>query len=163
MSAPPSSRCVANECRSTCGVNSGIDIQPFKSFAPSHAPHIAKLNSVEVNTLFGKNKMAAIHVIQRKDPTLPRPTPLGRASVTYRSGNWLIAEQRALSLINGIIYFHRSQAAPSFFGGKITAVQKLEDEDDAGRVVFTFVADQACKNVRTPRDGWSQEMKIIDS
>ena len=40
--------------------NSGIDIQPFKSFAPSHTPHIAKPNSVEVNILFGKVKMKAI-------------------------------------------------------------------------------------------------------
>ncbi len=111
---------------------------------------------------FGKN-MPAIHVIQRNDPSLPRPTPLGRASLTYRSGNRFVSERRARSLIEGTIYFHRSQSAPSFFGGKITAAEKLVDGPDAGRIVFTFLADQACKNVRTERNGWSQEMKIVDA
>lgn len=106
--------------------------------------------------------MPAIHVIQRNDPNLPRPTPLGRASLTYRSGNWFLAEERARGLVGGRIYFHRSQAAPSFFGGAITAVERLSDGPDAGRIVFTFLADQACKNMRTPRDGWSQEMKIVE-
>ena len=104
--------------------------------------------------------MPDIHLI-RNEPGLPQIIPIAPGADIYRSGYWVIAETTAKALIGGRIYFHEHQANPSFYGGIITGVEKMEQGEWAGRVVFTFKFDQACRGVTTPRDGWAQEMKII--
>lgn len=105
--------------------------------------------------------MPAIHVIKKSDPNLPRTTPVTPGADTYRSGNWAVAEETATRLVGGKMYLHRTQAARSFFGGTITSFQVIPEGVNEGRVVFTFDFDKRCRNVRTSREGWSQEMKII--
>ena len=104
--------------------------------------------------------MTAIHII-KNDPGLPAITPVQSGSNIYSSGYWVIAEAKAKSLIGGKIFFHYRQTEPSFFGGIITDAEKVTEGEREGRVVFTFKADQNCKNVKTSRDGWAQEMKIV--
>ena len=102
--------------------------------------------------------MQAIHLIQKDDPEAPKPTPIAKGSNTYRSGNWVVAEDTAQALVGKMIYFHRKQATASFFGGRIIKSEKKTELE--GRVIFTFEADQDCKGVKAGTDGWSQEIKL---
>ena len=103
--------------------------------------------------------MAAIHLI-KNDPGLPQITPIAQGSDIFRSGYWKIAEATANALIGGNIYFHKQQTTPSFFGGVIKRTE-VDDGAYAGRIIFIFKYDQECTGITTPREGWSQEMKII--
>jgi hypothetical protein len=106
--------------------------------------------------------MAAIHLI-KNDQGLPSITPIGQQAGTgiYYSGYWSIAETTANALIGGNIFFHEHQAEPSFFGGVIKCVVKVDEGMYPGRIVFIFKVDQACRGITTPQDGWAHEMKII--
>ena len=104
--------------------------------------------------------MPAIHII-KKDQGLPSITQTKPGSGIYRSGFWVLAKTTAEALKGGKIYFHERQSDPSFHGGIIMEAEKLEEGEQAGRVVFTFKFDPACRGITTSREGWSQEMKII--
>jgi len=105
--------------------------------------------------------MPAIHLIRKNYPSLPRIMPVQPGSNTYKSGNWTIAESTALTLIGSKIYFHRHQASPSFFGGKILETEKVKEGEYAGKIIFTLEFENGCRGVRTSPEGWAQEMKII--
>lgn len=96
--------------------------------------------------------MAEIHVIARKQKGLKR-LPDGN----YESGDWYVSDETADKLIGGEIYLHDDQGSNSYFGGKIQEVKRLDD----GRKVFIFNGDAKCKNVKTDKEGWGQEKKII--
>jgi hypothetical protein len=102
--------------------------------------------------------MAAIHLI-KNDPGLPQITPIAQGADIFRDGYWKIAEATAEALIGGKIYFHKHKAEPSFFGGVITNTERVNQYPD--RIGFLFKPDQACKDIKTPLEGWAQEMKII--
>jgi len=106
--------------------------------------------------------MASIHLI-KNDRGLPSITPIGQQAGTgiYYIGFWVIAEATANKLIGGNIFFHEHQTEPSFFGGVIKCVVKVDQGMYPNRIVFIFKVDQACTNITTPRNGWSQEMKIM--
>jgi hypothetical protein len=104
--------------------------------------------------------MPAIHLI-KNDPSLPQIVPIEPGSNVYKSGRWVVAQAKAAALIGGKIYFHDKSSSPSFFGGTILAAEQIQDGEAAGRFIFTFSFDPACKGVTTPRAGWSQEMKLI--
>jgi hypothetical protein len=104
--------------------------------------------------------MLAIHIV-KNDQGLPQITPIERGSDVFRSGYWVIAEATANALVGGRIYFHEQWAKPSFYGGIITGAEKMDQGEHAGRILFTFKFDQACKGITTSREGWTQKMKII--
>ena len=104
--------------------------------------------------------MPAIHVI-KNDPSLPQIRPIQPGSDIFTSGRWVISEETAASLIGAKIYFHEAQMKPSFFGGTILSVEKIREGEAAGRFIFTFRSDLACKDITTPKDGWAQEMKLV--
>lgn len=104
--------------------------------------------------------MASIHLI-RNDPKLPQIKPVQPGSDLFQSGYWVISEAKAAALKGGKIFFHDKKAEPSFFGGEITGFQKVVAGEYAGRIIFILKPDPACKDIKTPRDGWAQEMKIV--
>ena len=104
--------------------------------------------------------MASIHLI-RNDPKLPQIKPVEPGSDLFQSGYWLVSEAKAEALKSGKIFFHEKQSEPSFFGGEITGIQRVTAGEYAGRIIFIFKPDPACKGVKTPREGWAQEMKIV--
>jgi hypothetical protein len=104
--------------------------------------------------------MPALHIV-KNDPSLPQITPIAKGSNVFRSGYWVIAESKAKALVGANIYFHEQQAKPSFYGGVIREVEKVEQGERAGRIIFIFEFDEACRGVTTSRDGWAQEMKIV--
>jgi hypothetical protein len=107
--------------------------------------------------------MGSIHLIYKKN----RPEDAATIDKCldgvdeWVSGNWAISEETAKAMVNGNLYFHSSQSAPSFFGGVILSTQRIQTGKYAGRVIFRFRFDQTFRGVRTTRTGWSQEKKII--
>jgi hypothetical protein len=104
--------------------------------------------------------MGAIHLI-RNDPKLPQIKPVEPGSDLFQSGYWVISESTAEALKGGAIFFHEKRSEPSFFGGEIMGFQKVVAGEYAGRIIFTFKSNLSCKGVKTPRNGWSQEMKLV--
>lgn len=104
--------------------------------------------------------MASIHLI-RNDPKLPQIKPVKPGSDLFQSGYWVISEAKAEALKGGKVFFHEKKAEPSFFGGEITEFKKVTEGEYKGRIVFIFKPDRACKGIKTQRDGWSQEMKLL--
>ena len=103
--------------------------------------------------------MSAIHLIKKNDPNLPPIKPAKEMGEgVFSSGDWLLSETRAMSLIGGKIYFHRAQKKPSFFGGIIEKVEKSAVPD---RFVFFFSFDPQCRGVGTSSDGWAMTMKFV--
>ena len=104
--------------------------------------------------------MASIHLI-RNDPKLPQIKPVEPGSDVFQSGYWVISDSKAEALKGGKIFFHVKKAEPSFFGGEITGFQKVAAGEYAGRIIFIFKPDPVCMEVKTPKDGLSQEMKLV--
>ena len=104
--------------------------------------------------------MPTLHLI-KNDPKLPGIFPIKGCPHVYESGYWVMADQTAKGLVGGSILFHDRQTQASFFGGIITEATKTTDGKYAGRFVFKFTYDPVCKGVRTSRDGWAMEMKIV--
>ena len=100
--------------------------------------------------------MAAIHLIKKTGDGLPPIVPVAGEANTYTSGFWTLTEDAARRLIGGRIYFHEHQRDPSFYGGQILSVETSD-----GKIVFRFLFSQDCRGVKTSRDGWGQEMKVV--
>lgn len=99
----------------------------------------------------------AIHLIENDG----RIRPLDVSVDLYESGYWVIGDDVAEELTGGDIYFHKAQAAPSFFGGTILGFRKQEDGEFAGRVIFKLRASVSHKNVKTLGGGWGREKRIV--
>ncbi len=104
--------------------------------------------------------MKAIHLIQ-KDAKLA-PSPVEKGSNIYESGYWSLTPGRAKEAIGAEIYFHESQASPSFFGGIIKDCRIKDDEPWKDRIIFKLEANREFKNVETDRSGWAMEMKMVE-
>lgn len=76
-------------------------------------------------------------------------------STPYESGYWSVPETVAKSVTH--IYLHRAQAAPSFFGGKITSYRVQPGGKWKGRIVFELVPDITQDG---SAEGWSREQAI---
>ncbi len=102
--------------------------------------------------------MAAIHLIERENLF----SRVADSQTEFESGYWAISETEARELIGANIYFHERQLEPSFYGGVITGVRVHQAKDlYTGRMVFRFEPKPQCRNVRTGREGWQYEKKIV--
>ena len=79
----------------------------------------------------------------------------------WESGWWKLDEDKAQKLVGGEIYFHKSRQTPSFYGGTITGYRVEQEGEYQGRIVFQLAHSSSCRNVKTDKAGWSNEMKII--
>ena len=59
------------------------------------------------------------------------------------------------------MFLHKHQKDPSHFGGKILSFRVQQDGEYQGRIIFRIKFSRAHKNVKTPPNGWSYEMKIV--
>lgn len=89
---------------------------------------------------------------------------LDRETHLYESGNWNVGQQKAAELVGARIYFLEKQAGESFFGGVIQSFRALPENDPIapGRIVFSFIADEAGRGFKPGADGWGNEQKTID-
>lgn len=105
--------------------------------------------------------MAVIHLIKKTGNGLsPLKTVPGQPN-TYVSGYWSLSEKTAQSLVDGQIYFHERQDDPSFYGGKVISFEQITEGEYRNKIVFKFLFTPESRGIRTTKDGWSQEMKLI--
>jgi hypothetical protein len=97
----------------------------------------------------------------KNDPSLSHIPPVTPGSDVFTSGRRVLSEETAESLIGGTVCFHRSQSAPSSFGGTILKADKTHEGEAAGRFILTFRFDPAYQGIKTSREGCSQEMKLV--
>ena len=81
----------------------------------------------------------------------------------WDSHAWDLSDETAYRLLGGRVYFHKTQTGPSFFGGILISWRYAEDNGVVitQRKVLRFIYDASCRNIRTPRAGWSVEMKLV--
>jgi hypothetical protein len=79
----------------------------------------------------------------------------------YECGYWVVAEETARKLVGGDLYLHDGQNQPSRFGGKILNFHVHPSGSEAGRIVFRIQATLEHRGVKTGREGWGNEKKIV--
>lgn len=78
----------------------------------------------------------------------------------WETGYWIISDETAQSLIDGMVYVHRGQNLPSHAGGKIIAIYH-EAGTEPKRRVIRFRSSSDAKDVVAGRSGWGNERKLI--
>ena len=101
--------------------------------------------------------MSKVHLIER----VTNVKLLSKEKNEWASYSWAISEESAKKLIGGEIYLHKTQDAPSHFGGKIFSYDVLGEEhgENAGRIVFNFTAGLEYKGIKAGK-GWAMEKKF---
>jgi hypothetical protein len=83
-------------------------------------------------------------------------------SSEWESGYWWrIGLANAEALKGGRIYFHKSQAEPSYCGGIIIGHRIEQGEKYRDRYVFKFRPSGDCKGVSAGPDNWFRGRKLV--
>ena len=94
--------------------------------------------------------MKAVHLICRDDEETKRPKGIVKIAGDdqYTSEAWDFTPEQAASLIGGEIFFHKTKAAKSFFGGTVSAFEEIDRPDLAHpeRIKFTFTSTKEAKH-----------------
>lgn len=98
-----------------------------------------------------------IHFIER----LGNMKRIDKELAIWESGWWAVTPETADKLIGGRIFFHKAQDKPSFFGGKLTSYRIENEGELSGRILFTFIFSPEFRGVRTGREGWGMEKKVV--
>lgn len=102
--------------------------------------------------------MTSIHLVER----IGNVHPVSTNPSIWESGYWVIAEATAERLVGADLYLHSGQLDASHFGGKILSYYVHRDGTDTdGRVVFRITPSLEHKGVKTGREGWGNEKKIV--
>jgi hypothetical protein len=103
----------------------------------------------------------AIHLVERlgnthkiKDAEHPHE---------YDCGYWVVSVPTAERLVaeGGDLYLHDGQNEPSRFGGKIIGYRIHGGGPLDGRIVFRIQATPEHRGVKTGKEGWGNEKKIV--
>lgn len=98
--------------------------------------------------------MPAIHFVER----LKNYNCVSSEQNEWESGYWNVTPETAGKLVNGDIYLHDGQNAPSHFGGVITGF-RIATEKDSSRIIFRFRSRETHQGVTTAKEGWGNEQK----
>ena len=101
--------------------------------------------------------MASIHFVER----LNKVTKVQGTNDEWESGNWVVSQKTAQSLVGGDLYLHSDQNEASHFGGEIIGFRVHRGSHLNDRVVFRIRASPKYRGVRTEREGWGNEKKIV--
>lgn len=102
--------------------------------------------------------MASIHLVER----IGNVRPILTNPPVWESGFWVIAEATAERLLGADLYLHSGQLEASHFGGKILSYHVHRDGSDVdGRIVFRIAPTIDHKGIKTGREGWGNEKKIV--
>lgn len=112
---------------------------------------------IEIINQIKEISMPRIHLVERLENT----QRVDKDRNEWESGYWAVSEETAHGLIGGQIYLHRGQLEPSHFGGDILSFRMQPDGDFAGRLIFRFRTGVEFKGIKTAREGWGNEKKII--
>lgn len=103
--------------------------------------------------------MPAIHFVERIGNTWKISN--SAQPHEYESGYWVVSEDTATRLIGGDLFLHDGQKEPSRFGGKILGYRVQRGGDLDGRIIFRIQATGSHRGVKTPKEGWGNEKKIV--
>ena len=105
--------------------------------------------------------MPAIHFVERLGNT--RKVNDAEHPHEYDCGYWVVAVSTAERLVaeRGDLYLHDGQNEPSRFGGKIVGFCVHQGGLEQGRTVFRIQPSPAHLGVKTGREGWGNEKKIV--
>lgn len=104
--------------------------------------------------------MPAVHFVER----LNNVRPLAGTDGEWESGYWVIAVDTAQRLVGGDLYLHSGQNDASHFGGSILSFRVHRDPSAPeidGRIVFRIKPTPEHKRVKTGREGWGNEKKLV--
>jgi hypothetical protein len=104
--------------------------------------------------------MPAVHFVERLNNVRPLPDSGGE----WESGYWVIAEETAQRLVGGDLYLHSGQTEPSHFGGMILSFRVHQEPSKPaidGRIVFRIRPTPEHKGMKTSREGWGNEKKLV--
>lgn len=74
---------------------------------------------------------------------------------SFSTGNWVISEKKANSLIGGDLILVSSMNSPSYIGGKIT---KFRRDEKTGRTTFFFNEDKKLRGIVVHR--WTSKNPV---
>ena len=81
------------------------------------------------------------------------------SSDLWDTGNWWIADKTATDLVGKNIYLHSGQLERSHLGGEVLSFKI--DPVDPKRKIFRFRRLDACLDVSTPKENWTNEKKVV--
>src|SRR5258708_33151696 len=100
--------------------------------------------------------MPRIHLIEKKGFIKALPN----TGNEWESGFWAVPEDKANALVGGEVYFHKTQAETSFFGGRILELT-VDTVAYPARIVFRFRFDKTFRGVYGGKGGWRMEKKVL--
>ncbi len=101
----------------------------------------------------------AIHVVE-KDNDNDNLRCIDPDRDEWETGNWVVGDSTADSLLGGMVYVHRGQNLPSHKGGEIIDVYH-KARTDKKRKVILFRALPSGENVIAQKQGWGNERKLV--
>jgi hypothetical protein len=82
---------------------------------------------------------------------------------TYETGDWVMASATADQCVGGSLFLHDRQRSPSYHGGLVLRWYSVGGDRQSMRVVFVYRHLSGHSNVFAGLDGWSQEMKLVET
>lgn len=85
---------------------------------------------------------------------------IDKATATYESEAWLLSREDMAALQGGEAMLHTAKGQTSFFGGTITDIRPLNDEEQGGRTRCALVIHSRaeCKGVEWDKRGQTHGM-----
>lgn len=82
---------------------------------------------------------------------------------TYETGDWLVAPATADQCVGGSLFLHERQRSPSYHGGRVLRWYRAGGEAPSVRIVFVYRHMPDHSQVNAGREGWSQEIKLVET
>ena len=82
---------------------------------------------------------------------------------TYETGDWRVAPATADQCVGGSLFLHDRQRSPSYHGGRVLRWYRAGGEESSARIVFVYRYLPDYCNVSAGRNGWSQEIKLVET
>lgn len=82
---------------------------------------------------------------------------------TYETGDWAVAPATADQCVGGSLFLHDRQRSPSYHGGRVLRWYRAGGEEPSARIVFVYRHMPDHSKVSAGREGWSQEIKLVET
>ena len=81
----------------------------------------------------------------------------------YETGDWVVATATADQCVGGSLFLHDRQRSPSYHGGCVLRWYRASGEEPSARIVFVYRHMPDHSQVSAGREGWSQEIKLVET
>ncbi len=103
--------------------------------------------------------LAQIHLVNYQHDI----RPLDLKTRRFESCCWVIGDDARQALSNGgRVFFHETQASPSYFGGTIVGFRETPSEEGKPRRwAVEFLSEEQARNVLAGPSNWKRESKYV--